>query len=81
MPFFAGVATEENWEKVGRLTQFAEARGKRILDLALGWVASQPETASVLVGATRPEQVASNALAFDWQLNSEELAEVAELLS
>jgi aryl-alcohol dehydrogenase-like predicted oxidoreductase len=80
MPFFAGVATEENWEKVGKLTDFAESRGKQILDLALGWVASQPETASVLVGATRPEQVASNAAAIDWQLSADELAEVGELL-
>jgi aryl-alcohol dehydrogenase-like predicted oxidoreductase len=81
MPFFAGVATEENWEKVGRLTEFAEARGRQILDLALGWVASQPETASLLVGATRPEQVAANAAAIDWQLTSEELAAVAEILA
>ena len=81
MPFFAGVATEENWEKVGKLTEFAESKGKQILDLALGWVASQPETASVLVGATRPEQVASNAVAIDWQLSSAELADVAELIS
>lgn len=81
MPFFAGVATEENWEKVGKLTEFAESKGKQILDLALGWVASQPATASVLVGATRPEQVAANAAAIDWRLSSDELAEVAEILS
>jgi aryl-alcohol dehydrogenase-like predicted oxidoreductase len=80
MPYFAGVATDQNWDKVERLENFAEQQGKALTDLALGWVASQPETASVLVGATKPEQVAANAAAIDWHLTADELKEVAELL-
>jgi aryl-alcohol dehydrogenase-like predicted oxidoreductase len=80
MPYFAGVATDQNWDKVERLENFAEQHGKALTDLALGWVASQPETASVLVGATKPEQVAANAAAIDWHLTADELKEVAELL-
>jgi aryl-alcohol dehydrogenase-like predicted oxidoreductase len=34
----------------------------------------------VLVGATKPEQVAANAEAIAWRLNAEELAEVATLV-
>ncbi len=79
MPFFAGVATDENWEKVERLTAFAKERGKSLTELALGWVASQPESASVLVGATKPEQVSANAAAIEWRLDAQDLAAVADL--
>jgi aryl-alcohol dehydrogenase-like predicted oxidoreductase len=80
MPFFANVATDANWDKVEALTAFAEARGRSLTELALGWVASQPETGCVLVGATKPEQVAANAEAIAWRLDAEELAEVATLI-
>jgi aryl-alcohol dehydrogenase-like predicted oxidoreductase len=79
LPYFAGVATEENWNKVERLSDFAEAHGRSLTELALGWVASQPETASVLVGATKPEQVTANVHAIEWRLNADERAEVADL--
>jgi aryl-alcohol dehydrogenase-like predicted oxidoreductase len=80
MPFFASVATDENWDKVERLTAFAEGHGRTLTELALGWVASQPETGSVLVGATKPEQVTANASAIEWRLGADDLAEVAALL-
>jgi aryl-alcohol dehydrogenase-like predicted oxidoreductase len=78
IPFFAGVATDANWEKVKRFESFAADHDRTLTGLALGWVASQPETASVLVGATRPEQVAANAAAIDWKLSSEELVSLDE---
>ncbi|MFP4312590.1 MAG: aldo/keto reductase, partial [Nitriliruptoraceae bacterium] len=39
-------------------------------------IAVQAPVASVIAGATRPEQVHANAAAVGWQLSAEELAEV-----
>ena len=80
MPFFAGVATDDNWDKVEKLTQYADGLGWSLLDLALSWVAAQPHSASVLVGATRPEQVAANAAAIDRTLTADQLAEIDQLI-
>jgi aryl-alcohol dehydrogenase-like predicted oxidoreductase len=76
LPFFAGVATDDNWAVVERLGAFASDHGRTPVELALGWVASQPCTSSVLVGATKPEQVAANAAAIAWRLTEQELADV-----
>jgi aryl-alcohol dehydrogenase-like predicted oxidoreductase len=81
MPFFAAVATPSNWDKVEALTEYADGLGWGLLDLALTWVAAQPQSASVLVGATRPEQVAANAAAIDHQLDAGQLAAVTELVA
>ena len=65
--------TERNWEIVQKLTDFAETRGHTILELAFSWLAARPTVASVIAGATRPEQVAANVAAVDWTLTPEEL--------
>jgi aryl-alcohol dehydrogenase-like predicted oxidoreductase len=67
---------EANWQKVEALTAFAEGRGKTILDLAFGWLASKPYLSSVIAGATKPEQVEANIRAAEWRLSSEDMAEV-----
>ncbi|MDE2204594.1 MAG: aldo/keto reductase, partial [Burkholderiaceae bacterium] len=68
--------TDANWSKVERLEAFARARGRGLLDLAFSWLAAQPAVASVIAGATTPEQVAANAAAAGWTLSPDELAEV-----
>ena len=67
---------EGNFEILRRLESFAESAGRTMLDLAIGWLASQPHVSSVIAGATRPEQVEQNVAASEWQLSAEELAEV-----
>lgn len=61
---------------VAELTDFAEARGHTILELAFSWLLAHDVVASVIAGATRPEQVAANAAAATWALTDDELAEV-----
>jgi aryl-alcohol dehydrogenase-like predicted oxidoreductase len=73
------IFNEPNFEILEKLTAFAEARGHTVLELAIAWLAGQPGVASVLVGATSPEQLEQNARAADWRLTAEELAEVAEI--
>ena len=75
MGFFADkVVNDENFAKVEALTAFAEERGHTVLELAIAWLAAQEGVASVIAGATRPEQVATNAAAAAWTLTDEDLA-------
>lgn len=71
--------SEENWRIVEQLRAFCESRGRSLLELAFGWLASRPGLASVIAGATRPEQVEANVRAVGWKLAPEEIAEVDRL--
>jgi len=68
--------SDENFDQLEKLEEFATSRGHAMLDLAIGWLASQPHVASVISGATKPEQVEANVAAAEWHLSPEELAEV-----
>jgi aryl-alcohol dehydrogenase-like predicted oxidoreductase len=68
--------TDANWSVVQKLEAFCAARGRTLLELALGWLMAQPVVASVIAGATRAEQVETNARAVDWALTPEELAAI-----
>jgi len=70
-------ATDENFAKVDSYTAFAEDHGHSVTELATGWLLAQPTVTSVITGATKPEQVASNARV--WTLTPEESAAVAAL--
>jgi aryl-alcohol dehydrogenase-like predicted oxidoreductase len=64
---------------VDRLRGFAEAQGHSLLELAFCWLAAKPVVASVIAGATRPEQVTANVDALGWKLTEGELAEIDRL--
>ena len=51
------------------------------MELAISWLVAQPEVASVIAGATRPDQVRANADAAKWELLPEDLAEVDRIAS
>jgi aryl-alcohol dehydrogenase-like predicted oxidoreductase len=70
------ILSDENFDMVEKLSAFAEARGHSLLDLAFGWLASQPHVASVIAGATKPEQIEANVAAGKWELTAEEIEEV-----
>ncbi len=76
MPGAERILTERNFETLARLEPFAESRGHSMVELAIGWLASQPHVASVIAGATKPEQVEQNVRAAEWRLTAEELTEV-----
>ncbi len=67
---------EANWTIVEALEKFATSRGHSMLELAFSWLAARSPVASVIAGATTPEQVAQNVKAAEWKLSSEDLAEV-----
>ena len=68
--------TETHWPRVEKLADFCAARGHTMIELAFSWLLSRGPVASVIAGATRPEQVAQNASAGAWKLTAEDLAEV-----
>ena len=57
MSYFASVASDENFDRVEALTDFAEARGHTVLELAVAWLAAQDGVGTVICGATTAEQV------------------------
>ena len=75
-PMADRVLTEQNFAMLTKLEAFAQSRGHSMVELAIGWLASQPHVASVISGATKPEQVEQNVLAAEWKLTAEEMAEV-----
>ncbi len=70
---------EESIARAEALAQFAESRGHTLLELSMSWLASRPAVASIIAGATTPEQVKANASAVGWSLTDKELATVDAL--
>jgi len=70
---------EDHWQKAERLEAFCAARGRSLLELAFSWLLARPAVASVIAGATRPEQLEANVKAGDWALSAEDLAEIDRL--
>ncbi len=68
--------TEDRFKTVANLELFAGERGHTLLELAISWLTSQPFVASVIAGATRPEQVLANAASASWELSEDEVREV-----
>jgi aryl-alcohol dehydrogenase-like predicted oxidoreductase len=68
--------TPEAFDKIEALERFAEERGLTLLEVAIGGLAAQPAVASVIAGATKPEQVRANAAAGEWQPSEEDLREL-----
>jgi aryl-alcohol dehydrogenase-like predicted oxidoreductase len=77
---YGKLLTAENLDKVEALTQFAESRGRTLLELAISWLLAHRVVASVIAGASSAEQVRNNAAAADWNLTPTDLDEVDSLL-
>jgi aryl-alcohol dehydrogenase-like predicted oxidoreductase len=58
--------SDRRFDKVEELEHYAEQRGVSLLDVAIGGLAAKPAVASVIAGATSPEQVRANVAAGAW---------------
>ncbi|MEA2351508.1 MAG: hypothetical protein QOG86_2449, partial [Thermoleophilaceae bacterium] len=56
---------DELLEAVQRLKPLSDEAGLSLAQFALAWVLREPNVASAIVGASRPEQLAENAAAAD----------------
>jgi aryl-alcohol dehydrogenase-like predicted oxidoreductase len=69
----------ERLATVEALADLADAWGVTMLELAIGGLAAKPAVASVIAGATRPEQVRANAAAAAWRPSAEQLDALSEV--
>ena len=67
-------------EAVQRLHPIADEAGLTMVEMALAWILRRDEVASAIIGASRPEQVHSNAAAFGIELSSDTLEAIDEAL-
>ena len=76
-PRHAGeLINERNWRVVEALSAFAERRGHTVLELAFSWLLRDPVVASVIAGATTPQQIEQNVGAAGWILSADDLSEI-----
>jgi aryl-alcohol dehydrogenase-like predicted oxidoreductase len=66
--------TDDKLDRVEALERYALERGLTLLQVAIGGLLAQPAVASVIAGATKPEQVRANVEAGAWEPSAEDLA-------
>ena len=73
--------TSENLDLVEELRGFAEGQGRAVRELAFAWLLSKEVTATVIAGASSPDQARQNAEASEWVLTPDEIGELERILS
>ena len=72
--------TDNQYTRIENLTSWAAERDRGLNELAQAWLLAQPQVCSVISGATKMDQMLSNAEAATWVLTPEDIAEVSALL-
>jgi aryl-alcohol dehydrogenase-like predicted oxidoreductase len=72
----AQLLSDARLERVAALEALAERAGHSVTELAIGWLLRRPELASVIAGASTPEQVRANVAAGAWAVPDDVAAEV-----
>lgn len=68
--------------KLNKLNAVAQKRGQKLSQMALSWVLNNKAVATVLIGASRPEQIIENAACIEkLDFTAEEIAEIEKILS
>ena len=68
--------------KLNKLNAVAANRGQKLSQMALSWVLHNPAVATVLIGASRPEQIVENVACIEkLEFSPEELAEIENILA
>lgn len=71
------ILTERKVEQIKGLSKLALQRGQSLAQMALSWVLKDAVVTSVLIGASRPEQILDNIRAIEnTSFSQEELAEI-----
>jgi len=68
-----------NFDVIEAIRAFAEQRGVPMATVAIGYLAAQDVVGSVISGASRPDQVRSNAAALEWEPTEADLAQLEEI--
>ena len=70
---------DERWDRLEQLQSYADERGLPLLTVAIGGLAAMPAVASVIAGATKPEQVEANVRAGEWEPGADVVAALTAL--
>ena len=73
--------TTQQWDTVEALRGYAEQRRLPLTHVAIGALLTQSTVASVIAGATKPEQVRANVAAAGWAPGMGDLAALRQLLA
>lgn len=74
--------TDERLSQIRDLNSLAVQRGQSLAQMALAWILKDERVTSVLIGASRPEQLSDSLKALDnIQFSAEELARIEEILA
>ncbi|MEH7117298.1 aldo/keto reductase family protein [Neobacillus vireti] len=73
--------TEQNLDKIEQLRKIAVEEDLSLSQLALAWILRQPNVASALIGASRPEQLLENVKASGVTLSTNSLEQIHEILN
>jgi L-glyceraldehyde 3-phosphate reductase len=77
----ANVITEELIRKIQQLNSLAETRGQTLAQMALAWVLKDKRITSVIIGASKPEQVLDSAQSLrNYNFSEDELRQIDEIL-
>lgn len=75
------LARRDPIERIARLNDIARRRGQTLAQMAIVWLLRRPEMTSVLIGASRPEQIEEDVAALNnCAFTAEELAEIERVL-
>ncbi len=74
------IATDEQFDLIEALEHYAQERGVALTDVAIGALLARKPVASVIAGATKPEQVRANAAAARWEPSQGDLAALNDVL-
>jgi len=78
--FLKEAAVVEKLPKTKALNELAAARGQTLAQMALSWVLKDSGVTSVLIGASRPQQIVENINAAEnTSFTAEELAKIEEI--
>jgi aryl-alcohol dehydrogenase-like predicted oxidoreductase len=75
------LATDAQWEQLEALGRYAAERELSLIQVAIGALLARGVVSSVIAGATKPEQVRTNAAAASWTPGAGDLAALDEVLS
>lgn len=80
-----GVFAEEHFQRnlrvVEELKPIAEARGKKMPQLALRWVLSNPAVSVALVGTRTVQEVEDNVAGLEWALSGADMAQIDDVFA
>jgi len=73
--------SDKNFDRLEALDAWARPKGHTLLQLAFAWLLARPAVASVIAGATKPEQAQANAAAAAWSLSPSDIDEIDAVIA